>query len=897
MKKRLFHILIGCLISLPSITQVIVTNPRCNYRVNPLGVDLTPSFSWELYSSEKNVLQTAYRIIVSDDSSLLKKNAGNIWDSKKISSRETVQISYKGKPLSPAKYYYWKVLVWDNKGNDTTSAISFWQMGLLNAVDWKNAKWIGYDRLPDSAMIVPFAHGRGKKEWGARKDILPLLRKTFSTSKTIRKASVFICGLGQFELSVNGQKTGDHFLDPGWTQYSKHALYVTFDITKQLQKGRNTLGVMLGNGFYYIPGERYRKLTGAYGYPKMIARVLISYTDGSSENIISDESWKTAPSPITFSSIYAGEDYDATMEQPDWNKSSFNDASWKNVVITDGPPLLQSQMAEPVKALQEFKPVQSVSIQGGQWMYDLGQNFSGVVSVELSGKRGDTVRIFPAELLNEDGTANQKGTGSPYIFTYVLKGDGVEKWQPRFSYYGFRYLQIQGALPADINNTGKYPVIKNISGWHIRNAAELASTFETSDTLFNKIYSLIKWAISSNTVSVFTDCPHREKLGWLEQTHLMGSSVQYNYDVAALNRKVIRDMIQSQTADGLIPEIAPEYVQFDDPFRDSPEWGSASIILPWYTYKWYGDRQALEEAYPMMKKYIGYLLTKDSSFILKQGLGDWYDIGPNKPGLAQMTPQGLTATATFYHDLVLMKDIAALLNKKNDIPFYQRTAEKVKTSFNRKFYNATTRQYATGSQTSNAMPLHVGLVPPDDRDAVVANLVKDIRDRNNALTAGDIGYRYVLRALEDAGRSDVIFDMNNRTDVPGYGFQLAHGATALTESWQALPSVSNNHFMLGHLMEWFYAGLAGIKQADDAIGFDKIELRPQPVGDMKFTEAHYHTVRGPVTVGWIKDGKTFRLTVRIPANTTAKVYLPANTTYTAPVEIGSGEHSFTVQLK
>ncbi|WP_262915362.1 family 78 glycoside hydrolase catalytic domain [Niabella ginsengisoli] len=395
-------------------------------------------------------------------------------------------------------------------------------------------------------------------------------------------------------MSINGAKTGDHFFDPGWTQYSKHAQYVTFDITSQLRNGTNALGVMLGNGFYYIPGERYRKMTGAYGYPKMIARVLLQYADGSSENIVTDASWKTAPSPICFSSIFGGEDYDANKEPRGWNKMGYNDASWKNAIETDGPPLLQSQMAEPLKVMEKFEPVNKKRLTDGSWMFDLGQNFSGIPSITLSGKKGDTVRIIPSELINDDGSANQKGSGGLYVYTYILKGDKIEEWQPRFSYYGFRYLQVKGATPADMVRNKDLPIIKNIKGLHIRNAANNAGTFRNSNELFNKTNALIKWAIKSNMVSVFTDCPHREKLGWLEQTHLMGSSVQYNYDVAALNKKVIMDMMQAQYPDGKVPEIAPEFTVFDAPFDESPEWGSAAVILPWYNYRWYGDKKTLE---------------------------------------------------------------------------------------------------------------------------------------------------------------------------------------------------------------------------------------------------------------------------------------------------------------
>lgn len=567
------------------------------------------------------------------------------------------------------------------------------------------------------------------------------------------------------------------------------------------------------------------------------------------------------------------------------------------MVLTNGPALLQSQMAEPLKAIETFSPVKTTLLNNGNWIYDLGQNFSGIPSIEVSGKKGDTVRIIPAELINEDGSANQKGSGGPSYFTYILKGEGVEQWQPQFTFYGFRYLQVQGAVPANESNPQQLAIIKNIRGIHTRNAAPKTGEFTSSNTLFNQTYDLINWAIKSNTMSVFMDCPHREKLGWLEETHLMGSSVQYNYDIAALCKKVIRDMMNAQTEEGLVPEIAPEFVQFEDPFRDSPEWGSASIILPWYAYKWYGDKQSLAEAYPMMKKYIAYLEKKSVNYILSHGLGDWYDIGPNRPGISQLTPLGVTATATFYYDLSLMIKAAKLLGKNKDAVSFRQLAASVKKAFNEKYFNPQTKQYATGSQAANAMALYMDLVEPSERNAVIANLVKDIRDRGNALTAGDIGYRYVLRALEDAGRSDIIFDMNSRTDVPGYGYQLAHGATALTESWQAYPSVSNNHFMLGHLMEWFYAGLCGIKQADDAVAYNKIELHPQPVGDITNASATYHSVYGPVKVSWKKNGRIFSLMASIPPNTKATIYFPSNQTYRQPVNIGSGNYTYTVQLK
>ncbi len=887
---------------------------QCENKTNPLGVESkTPLLSWQLQSGQRNIVQQAYRILVADDSLLLKKNIGNIWDSKKVQSTASINVPFNGALLQSAKTYYWKVKVWDNKNNTSSwAANAVWQMGLHNTSDWKNAKWIAYEKLPDSNLIIPAAHGKGKKEWGIGKNILPLLRKDFLLLKSVKKATAFISGLGHFDMHLNGEKVGDHFLDPGWTMYTKHALYVSFDITNQVKNGANTIGVMLGNGFYYIPRERYRKLTGAFGYPKMICRMLVEYADGSTENIVSDNSWKTAAGPITFSSIYSGENYNATLEQPGWDKPGFNDNDWFDATLVDGPPVLNSQMAEPLKIMETFEVKKVTQVIGNCYVYDYGQNASGIPRITVKGNRGDTVRIVPAELLNDNGTANQKNTGSPAYFDYILKGDGEEIWQPQFMYYGFRYLQIEKAVPAGEVNPYNLPVVLRLDALHTRNAAKRSGSFECSSELFNKTEKLIDWAIKSNMASVFTDCPHREKLGWLEEAHLVGSSVRYNYDIATLCKKVIEDMKAAQTANGLIPEIAPEFVQFDEPFRDSPEWGSNSVILPWYVYQWYGDKKVLSESYSMMKRYLEYLKSKAINHILTQGLGDWYDLGPKPPGVSQLTTRGVTATAMYYYDLTIITRIAKLLGKTKDAFTYYNLSIDVKTAFNKAFFNDTTKQYATGSQTANAMAVYMKLVEPQNKDAVVANIIKDIRSRNNALTAGDIGYRYLLRVLNVEGRSDVIFDMNSRSDVPGYGFQLAHGATALTESWAALPSVSNNHFMLGHILEWFYSGLGGIRPAEGSVAFNKIDIRPEPVGDVKFAKASHISPYGLIKSEWKKSKNGFELTVEIPANTRATVYLSAAknaiiseggktikpTSYKAGkalIAIGSGSYRFVVK--
>ncbi|MDN3583815.1 family 78 glycoside hydrolase catalytic domain, partial [Mucilaginibacter flavus] len=723
MCKILNKPLILCLlifISFKAGAQVNVNTLKCEYKADPIGVDMSkPRLSWMLHSNQQGCLQTAYRVLVADDPLQLKNNTGNIWDSKKVPSGKSIQVGFAGKKLLSATTYYWKVMVWDNHGHASAwSQPAQWQMGLLGPNDWKGAQWIGYNKMSDSLRIVPAIDNPGDSRWNKGNDVLPLMRKEFKIIKPVKKATIFITGLGQFELSLNGKKIGDHFLDPGWTQYTKHALYVTFDITHQIKAGDNVLGVMLGNGFYYVPGDRYHKLKSAYGYPKMICRTVIEYTDGTTGNVVSDNSWKAAPGPVTFSSIYGGEDFDATLMQKGWDTPGFNDSKFRQAVIVDGPPLLQSQQEEPLKIMDQFTVKKITQPRPGVWVYDMGQNASAIPFIQVKGKRGAVIKITPAELLDDKGMALQTAVGAPVYFNYTLKGGAREAWHPQFMYYGFRYIQVEGAIPDKEENYSSLPVITAIKSLHTRNSAASIGTFSCDNDLFNKTFKLIDWAIRSNTVSIFTDCPHREKLGWLEEAHLVGSSIRYNYDVASLCQKVIRDMINAQTSEGLIPDIAPEYVQFGGGFRDSPEWGSNGVIMPWYVYQWYGDKEVLKESYSMMTRYVAYLEKKSKNHILYFGLGDWYDIGPRDLGPSQLTPGGITSTAIYYYDLTLLSKIARVLDKEEDAKKYEALSLDVKKVYNDTFFNKQTYQYGTGSQAANAISIYMGLVDAADKPKV-----------------------------------------------------------------------------------------------------------------------------------------------------------------------------------
>lgn len=859
-------------------SAVTVTDTRCESKVHPVGIMAeTPAFSWKLSATTRGVKQTAYRVRVASSRDALN-SAPDLWDSGQMPASQNTFVIYGGKKLQSARTYYWSVQTWNNKtAKASWSPVDSFATGILQQEEWDDASWIGYEALAEDKKVFPGIHHVGKvnDEKTKQRSIVPYLRKSFAVSKTVKQALVFVSGLGQYELHLNGHKVGNDFLAPGWTNYNKTCLYNTYDVTGQIQQQENVIGAIVGNGFFNINQERYSKLLIAQGYPMLRLQLVIHYTDGTTKKIITDNTWKVTPSPVVFSSIYGGEDYDARLEQSGWNAPGFDDSKWQTALTVKGPSgEMSAQMSYPLQVKDSFEVKQVYTPEPGKYVLDFGQNASGIIRIKVKGEKGAVVRITPAELLDDKQLPHQGASGGPYSLSYTLKGNGVEEWEPRFTYYGFRYAMIEGAVPPGVAAGNTTAQLTDIRSLHTRNSAPAAGSFACSDTLFNRIYSLINWAIRSNMASVSTDCPHREKLGWLEQTHLLGAACGYNYDILHLYNKTVDDMIASQQPDGLVPDIAPEYVVFDGGFRDSPEWGSASILVPWYLYQWYGDKQVLSKAYDMMQRYLDYLGTKTNGHILNYGLGDWFDMGPGAPGESQLTPIALTATAVYFQDADCMQKIADILGKEQDAAKYAQLAAGIRKAFNDKFFDPQTKVYATGSQTAYAMPLYTGLVNEADRKAVFENLVQSIHKSKKALTAGDVGYHYLVSVLGKGGASELLYEMNNRDDVPGYAYQLKHGATALTESWPALRFVSNNHMMLGHLMEWLYSGLAGIRTVEGEPGFSTVLIQPQPVGDMKWVKSTFETMQGQVKVQWQKTGTTFTLDVQVPPNTTAKVVLP-----------------------
>ncbi|MFV0291408.1 MAG: family 78 glycoside hydrolase catalytic domain [Mangrovibacterium sp.] len=862
----------------------------------PLLDNERPRFSWILTSTKNGECQSSYQIRVAASKEDLQ-DGKLLWNSGKINSKQSQQLIYAGDSLQSGRIYYWQVRVWDSQDLVTSwSDPKSFLMGLMTADSWSGAQWIGYEQLVDSMRVTEGKNGYSASSKGLVEEraVVPLFRKKFKTSKKIATATLFISGLGQYEAFVNGEKLSDAIFTPSWSDYDKVVYYNGFDVTDKLHSGDNLIAAVVGNGFQYINRERYRKLLIAYSFPRLICNLRITYADGTVENVVSNDSWKVHKSPYIFSSIYGGEDYDGRMELPNWNQVNFNYSSWESAVVVNTPAgKLKADINNPLKVMDIFEPVNKFSIDDSTMIYDFGQNASAKIAATLIGHRDQVVRFYPSEILNDEGRITQKGSGSPYYYEYILADDQEAHLEAKFSYYGFRYVEARGVDAR--GNCPDLPQVKDVFSQHVRNSSEQVGTFHSSNELFNQIYQLINWAIKSNYQSVMTDCPTREKLGWLEQTHLMGPSVHYNFDVYHIYQKLLADMEVAQQDSGLIPSIVPEYINFgyyDPAYSDSPEWGSAVIMLPYLINKWYADQQIIGKHWSMMNRYMDYLASKSTNYLLAHGLGDWYDIGPNSPGYAQLSSVPLVASATYYHDALVMAAMAERIDDDAKQEHYSMLADSIKQHFNARFYNSELGIYENASQTALAMPLALGLVEKSQEEILLNNLIASIDSAGTVHTTGEVGFPCLLRALTHHGKSDLIYAMNNRDDVPGYGYQIKKGATSLTESWQALAHPSQNHFMIGHLMEWFYNGLAGINQQENSIGYQHLLIQVRPVGDLKQVKATFNTPYGEVLSAWENTDEQFKLTVKIPVNVDALVLLP----YEGSVKIENDDHEEMKQI-
>ncbi len=853
------------------LAGLTVEQLRCEYRADPLGIDAAqPRLSWMLQSTRRGQIQTAYRVLVASLPEKLAQGRGDLWDSGRVTSAQRHLVAYRGKPLVSSQCVFWKVRVWDREGSPSRWSVpATWTMGVLAGADWQ-ALWI--ERVSDLTEAEPVG--------------LPIFRKAFAMDRPVQRALVHLCGLGHHELFVNGSKVGDRFLDPAWSVYAKTAYYTTYDITSALQRGENVLAVMLGKGFYNTAGDRRVHGVQVDRPLKLILQAHVELADGSQQTVVTDGSWRVADGPITHCAILGGSDYDARRLPTDWATPGFDDSQWSAATVSDGPGgKLRASSAPPMKVMDVFEPVRIDQPKPGVFVYDFGQNASAVPRLRVRGKGGQVVTLTPAEQRfgqsersnDGRGRVNQAGVGKPNYWAYTLRGDEVETWMPQFTYGGFQYVELTGAVPAGQPNPEGLPVVEALASCHVRNDAPTVGSFQCSNPLFNDIHRLVDWAVRSNFGHVLTDCPHREKLGWLEVSYLMEPSVACRYDIARFYSKVTSDIRDSQDDNGAIYTVAPNYPRFSGGFRYTPEWGAAGVILPWQVYHRYGDRRVLADNYEAMKRFVDYMRDTSKELIPAAGLGDWYDYGHGQGnGPARFTPPELTAMVTFYRCTRIVAETAEILDNEREHVAYAALAERIRARFNATYFNGQDEYTNHGSpQTANAMALVTGLVPPPFVKATVNRLVADIRSRDNQQTAGDVGFSYLVQALAQHGRHDVLFDIASRRDLGSYGYIRDRGWTSLPEAWDANTSASMNHCMLGHVQQWFYGNLAGIQCDPNGVAFEKIVLRPQMVHDLTWVKASHASVSGRIVSEWERTGQTVTMRVTIPVNTTATVYVPA----------------------
>ncbi len=828
---------------------------KCEYRENPLGVQKNnPKLSWILHSDKRGQKQTAYQILVSSSLEKLNINIGDLWNSNRVTSDQSVHLTYQGKVLESRARYYWKVRVWDkDKMKSDWSEPAFWEMGLLHAEDWK-ASWIGFESG----------------------DAAPLLRKEFEVTKKIQEARVYLCGLGYYELSINGSKISDHVLDPGQTDYEQRVFYVTYDVTSNLKHGANAIGVMLGNGWYnqtVVNHGRYGWKNVIYGQPRLILQLHIMYSDGTENLVTSDNLWKGLPGPVISNNIYAGEQYDARLEQDGWDTPGFNDKSWHQVKAMESPGgRLVSQDIPPIKRMLTIKPVSISEPKPGVYVFNMGQNFAGWAKISLRAEKGTVIKLRFAEWLGKDGMIDPGSTGvyaTDVVQTdqYICKGNGLEEWEPRFSYHGFQYVEVTG-FPGT-------PSLDFLEGIVVHTSLPVAGEFWCSDSMINKLHQTALWTEVSNMHSIPTDCPHRERCGWLGDAFLTSDMTMFNFDAPLFWSKFIQDIETSRRGD--VPtNIAPGRRSGGK----DPDWGAAFIQLTWNMYLYYGDSSIINEHYEGMSYFMDYLQKIAKDFIIYRGIGSLFSPGRLRPF---ETPKEFTTTVLFYYCADAMSKMAKITGKEAETIKYDSIAIQIKSSFNNKFFDQITKSY--GGQEKNTLALAFSLAPVNEESAVAENLYKYIVEKNNGhVSTGVFGSRYIYETMGKYGYGNTVIEMLNSKSFPSYGFLFSRGATTFWENWgeinfedfnQPGDERSKSHPFQGGFDAWFYNGIAGINPDWENPGFKHIILKPQIISNLDSAEANYNSIHGWIKSKWHNGTNDFRWSVSIPANTSATLYIPA----------------------
>jgi len=872
----------------------------CEYHENPVGIDVEqPRLSWQLYSDQQNVVQSAYEIRAAGSVKDLASKSKQLWNSGKVESNKSVNVVYGGPQPESTQRVYWQVRVWDNTGKASSwSEPAYWEMGILKPELWK-ASWIALPNEPESEDSKPAQY----------------FRNEFSTSKTVKSARAYVTSHGLYQLFLNGDKVGDQLFTPGWTSYNKRLQYQTYDVTKMLQK-ENAVGVVLGDG-WYRGNIGWVSANGYYGNElALLFQLKIDYTDGSSEWIVSDKNWKVNNGPIRKSDIYNGETYDARLELTGWAGTGYNASEWKSVEEVDQQKdLLIAPQGVPVKAVEELNPIEFITTPKGEKVYDMGQNMVGWIRIKMKGKAGQKVQLKFAEVLDKEGnfyTANLRS--AECTDTYIFGKDGEAVYEPKFTFHGFRYLQLIGF--------DEIPAKEDITGVVIYSDMEPTGTFACNNEMINQLQHNIQWGQKGNFLDVPTDCPQRdERLGWTGDAQVFSMTAGYNFNVAAFYTKWMKDVAADQLANGVIPHVIPDVLNGQG---GATGWADVVAIIPWSVYKIYGDTRILEENYPAITKWVGYMNQRAGDDYLWTGdthYGDWLAYATTRsdyPGAT--TEKDLLATAYFYYTTTLTAKIAQLIGKPQDAQKYKQLAANIKEAFNDEFVTPNGR-LVSHTQTAYVIALTFGILPDSMVGDAAAYLAKDV-EKFRHLTTGFLGTPILCPTLSAIGRDDLAFMLLNRKEYPSWLYPVTQGATTIWERWdgqkpdgsfQDVGMNSFNHYAYGAIGEWLYNHVAGIKVDENNPGYKKFFLAPNPGGGLTQVDATFNSVYGPIKSDWkISDGQmTYQ--VEVPANTSAEVVLPKakvaeinmdgdlkssakQTGDDVTVSVGSGTYTFTYPM-
>ena len=876
---------------------------RCEYLVDPLGIDVkNPRLSWVLESIQQSQKQTSYHIIVASSEDLLANNKGDLWDTNQVNSEQCNQIVYEGEELKSQIFCYWKVKVWDKDGKPSEwSSTSQWSMGLLKRTDWK-AKWIGEQPRKRPSLI--------KRKLRKKLIPSPLLRRSFETDKNIAKALVYITALGEYELRINGKRVGDHILAPEWTDYKKRVQYQTYDVAELIQKGENVMGVILADGWYAgHVGPGLPMHHSYYGINRtVLIQLIIEYSDGTKEEITSDSSWKIfADGPIQNVGHFEGETYDTGKEQKNWDGPEFDDSEWLPITIYNNINIeLNAQMNEPIRIIEELKPIALTEPKPGLFVFDLGQNIQGWCKIHVNSSiclPNSTIILRHGEMLEPDGTVFTTNLRSAKATDKYLIKDVEDRWiQPHFTYHGFRFVEIEGF------KKGAKPTVDTIIGCVISSSSLIVSSFESSDPTLNQLWKNILWTQIDNLISIPTDCPQRdERMGWMGDAQVFSRSSIYNMDMAAFYTKFNRDIRDSQDKKGRFADFVPyPYNRGPLPIRmaGSPAWADAGIIIPWDVYLNYGDKRIIEQHYEAAKRFVNYIHKKNQKFIWKKkkgfNYGDWLNSSKFKTDNYPRgkVPKVIFATAYFAHSVEIVSKMAQLLGRDTEHNHYSKLAESIREAFVQKFVDVD-GIIEGESQAGYALALNYNILPENLRQKAAEHMIREIENYDGRISTGFCTTLKLMTELTRWGHKTIAYELLFSRRFPSWFYMIDQGATTMWERWdswtkehghQSKLMNSFNHYTIGSVVEWMYRIILGINFDEQTPGFKHILIQPQPGRPLTWAKGHYNSIYGNIEVEWSLDNEDFTLKVKIPPNTTATVHLP-----TEIIEIDSGYYEFTAK--